>query len=176
MDISVSSNFERFLFDLWDRNAATTSEKFEELATFKRFSVSPTELAASRAQFLSFSINTTRTLDAIRGTFASHQYLLCPHSAVGFCAAQDYCAHETFGGEDVVVLGTAHIGKFAESIIGSLGGSDDDAFREALFGCMPTELRLLEQQGEIGEQRRFEVENSLEDVKAYMRQHMGRSA
>jgi threonine synthase len=175
MDISVSSNFERFLFDLWGRNAAATSKKFAELAAVKRFSVSPTELAASRAQFLSFSIDTTRNLDTIRCVFASHQYLLCPHSAVGFCAAQDYCAHETFGGEDVVVLGTAHVGKFVESIVDSLG-SDDNALRQALLGCMPMELRGLEQQGEAGGQRRFEVENSLEEVKAYMRQRMGCSA
>ena len=176
MDIAVSSNFERFLFDLWDRDAGKTAGKFEELAARKCFSVSPEELTSSRSQFASFSIDNARTIATIRSVFCSNGYLLCPHSAVGFCAAEDCCSNfegnSAFDGEEVVVLGTAHVGKFVDSIMESLDGIGDEALVEALRCCMPKELSCLteckEQQGKRG----IELDNSLQAVQSYMRQHV----
>jgi threonine synthase len=172
MDISVSSNFERFLFDLLGRDASKTAQKFEELRARNSFTVTPAELAAARSQFTSFSIDETQTLNTIRNVFTSSNYLLCPHSAVGLRAALQFRDADTFGGEDVVVLATAHIGKFAEGVMGCLNGSGDDALREALRRCVPAELQGLDVAGS----RRFEVENCAEEVKTYMRQRMGGSA
>jgi threonine synthase len=176
MDIAVSSNFERFLFDLWDRDAGKTAGKFEELAARKCFRVSPEELTSSRSQFASFSIDNARTIATIRSVFCSSGYLLCPHSAVGFCAAEDFCSNSegncAFDGEEVVVLGTAHVGKFVDSITESLDGIGDEALVEALRCCLPKELSCLteckEQQGKRG----IELDNSLQAVQSYMRQHV----
>ena len=82
MDISISSNFERYLFDLWRRDATKTAEKFAELASAKSFTVTPDELAAARLQFASYSIDKPRTIDAIRRVFTSCDYMLCPHTGI----------------------------------------------------------------------------------------------
>jgi threonine synthase len=165
MDISISSNFERFLFDLWGRDASQTAQKFSELSSHRRFNITPAELMSSRAHFASFSIDETETLDTLHSVFASHQYLLCPHSAVGYCAAQKFASQTDATDEDVVVIATAHIGKFVDGITSSLGGSSDGALSDALGSCMPAELSelALRCQGEGG-LRRVEVDNSLEAV------------
>jgi threonine synthase len=176
MDIAVSSNFERFLFDLWGRDAGKTAGKFAELAARKCFSVSPEELTSSRSHFASFSIDNARTIATIRSVFSSSGYVLCPHSAVGFCAAQDFCSNSegnsSFDGEEVVVLGTAHVGKFVDSIVESLHCSGDEALVEALRCCMPKELSCLTERTEQQEERRVELDNSLQAVQSYMRQHV----
>jgi threonine synthase len=166
MDISISSNFERFLFDLWDRDAAQTAQKFSELTSHRSFSITPAQLLSSRAHFASFSIDETETLNTIRSVFASYQYLLCPHSAVGYCAAQKFASQADASDEDVVVVATAHIGKFVDGITCSLDGNNDGALRDALGSCMPAELSelALRSQGEGG-LRRVEVDNSLEAVR-----------
>jgi threonine synthase len=171
MDISISSNFERFLFDLWGCDAAKTSEKFSELVALKSFSVSSDELAAARAQFAAIRVDEKQTLNTIRGVFASHNYILCPHSAVGFCAAEQFRSQPEFNGEEIVVLATAHMGKFVEGVTSSLG-SEDDVMIEALQSCIPTELRALAELGSQGLQRRVDVANDAEAVKAYIRQNL----
>lgn len=173
MDISVSSNFERFLFDIWGRDAAKTAQKFAELSAQKSFTVTPVELAVARTQFSAFSINETQTLDTIRSVFTSDNYVLCPHSAVGYCAAQQFRSQPIFDGEDIVVLATAHMGKFVEGVCSSLGSSSDDGvLRDALQGCIPGELRALVELSEQGGHRRTDIANDLEAVKDYMRKHM----
>ena len=175
MDISVSSNFERFLFDIWGRDAAETVQHFSQLSAQRSFSVTPAVLAAARSQFASFSVDEAQTLDTIRNVFASSNYLLCPHSAVGFSAAQQFRALPVYGGEDIIVLATAHIGKFVESIASSLGSSGEDALvRDAMQSCMPTELSALVELGKQGGQRRVDVDNDSEAVKGYMRAFMTR--
>jgi threonine synthase len=175
MDISVSSNFERFLFDIWGRDAAETVQHFSQLSAQRSFSVTPAVLAAARSQFASFSVDEAQTLDTIRNVFSSSNYLLCPHSAVGFSAAQQFRALPVYGGEDIIVLATAHIGKFVESIASSLGSSGEDALvRDAMQSCMPTELSALVELGKQGGQRRVDVDNDSEAVKGYMRAFMTR--
>ena len=172
MDISLSSNFERFLFDLWGCDAAKTAQKFAELSAHRRFSVTPAELAAARLQFACFSIGEGQTLDTIRSVFECSDYLLCPHSAVGLRAAQEFRGAAEFGGEEIVVLATAHIGKFAEGISRCLSDGVDHALKEALRLCVPAELSALEG----GCSRCVEVDKSAEDVKTYMLQRMGGDA
>jgi len=169
MDIAVSSNFERYLFDLWGRRSEILAEKFEQLRTEKCFSVTDDELRRAREQFLSYSVDEKKTLNTIASTFAEHKYLLCPHSAVGFEAAKEYLCSPQFEGETVVTLATAHIGKFTEHILNSLEGVEyDPHFREAVEESVPEGLAQLVH----AKTRRIDIPNSIDAIKKYLRDHV----
>lgn len=112
MDISVSSNFERLMFDLYERDGAKV---FELMETFDRGEITLSDAAMHRARkrFSSCRIDDTQTLDCMRDVWKSNAYLLDPHSAIGVGAARQ-------GAEDTpgtwVTLATAHPAKFPEAL------------------------------------------------------------
>ncbi len=67
------------------------------------------------------------------------------------------------------------MGKFVEATACSLTCGQDGELRDGLLRCMPEELRALEQSDVSEQQRRVEIDNSLEAVQAYMR-HAVRNA
>jgi threonine synthase len=113
MDIMVSSNFERLLFDLHDRDGAAVDEL---LARFKTEGVSLNEkqIAALQAQFSSASVNDAQTCQTIAEIAAETGYLLDPHTAIGVKAAR---ANNTDKAVPMVILATAHPVKFPDAIV-----------------------------------------------------------
>ena len=166
MDIGVSSNFERFLFDLFGRDAKITAEKFALLKTEKKFSVTPEQLREAREHFLSYAVDEAHTLETIAATYAEHQYLLCPHSAVGYNAALQF--KKEFPESSAVALATAHIGKFTENILSNLTKGSDAEWRAAVAASVPEELRKLASV----KTRRFDIENSVDAVKQFLTSHV----
>ena len=165
MDIAVSSNFERFLFDLFERNGATIVEKFSELTTKKTFNVSESQLIEARKTFTAYSISENETMNTIKSVFNDHGYLLCPHSAVGYAAAIKYrLAHPE---KTIVTLATAHIGKFTEDVLTKL---DDAKLRDAVKNSVPSELLKLAN----AKTRRFDIDNNVEAVKKYLRENLAK--
>jgi threonine synthase len=71
------------------------------------------------------SVDDMKTLDTIRSVHAAHGLLIDPHTAVGFAAAQDHLsarfASAGHGGEQVIVLSTAHPAKFSEIVMEAAG-------------------------------------------------------
>lgn len=169
MDIAVSSNFERFLFDLVSRSGAQVASKFQALKTEGAFAVTPSQLETAREIFAAFAVSEPDCLDTIKSVFRSHNYLLCPHSAVGYAAAQKWIGSSTYQGEPVVTLATAHIGKFTEQIFHSLGPADR-AFKAAVEESVPAALSRLESAAT----RRSDVANTVDSVKQYLRSHVRR--
>lgn len=112
MDIMVSSNFERMLFDLYDRDGAAIHQLMEE---FKSGSMVLKESALARARelFTSYGVNDDVTIDIIRNVFDNTEYLLDPHTAIGVEAAR-----KTRRRHDIpmVCLATAHPAKFPEAV------------------------------------------------------------
>ncbi|MEM9257026.1 MAG: threonine synthase [Pseudomonadota bacterium] len=112
MDITVSSNFERLLFDLYDRDGAAISSLMKD---FERGDIHFSEAAMTRArrQFSSYCVSDELTCQQIASTWDHCEYLLDPHSAIGVRAALD-------SGLDaitpIVTLATAHPAKFPEAI------------------------------------------------------------
>jgi threonine synthase len=112
MDIQVSSNFERYLFEACGRNAATIRAQMRALAEKGQFEVGAT-LDRLRQDFGAAAASEDDVADAIRRVKASSGYLLDPHTACGVIAGERVLSA---GSTPQVVLATAHPAKFPETI------------------------------------------------------------
>lgn len=119
MDIQIASNFERYLFHLFDDDAARVKGAFVELKEHGRISFTPAEMGQVRTDFCSSSVDQSKTLDTIKSFHAETGYLLDPHTAVGVRAALDILPADSTR----VCLATAHPAKFSETVEQALGES-----------------------------------------------------
>lgn len=112
MDIVVSSNFERLLFDLYDRDGAVIAQLMKDMAS-GRATLDVAKLDKARIVFDSACVDDDATCATIRQVHAETGYLLDPHTAIGVHAARatrrDVCV-------PMITLGTAHPVKFAEAV------------------------------------------------------------
>ncbi len=115
MDIQVSSNFERALFDAYGRDGTAVAQLMDEL---KRggFRISQGALESLRADFASGRASEEQTAAMIAHARAEMGELLCPHSAVGVHVAQDF-----LGSTPMVTLATAHPAKFPDAVEAATG-------------------------------------------------------
>jgi threonine synthase len=111
MDIQVSSNFERALFDVYDRDGGAVAQLMEELKTQGGFKISQGALERLRGLFASGRCSEEETLAMIARANAEMGELLCPHSAVGVHVAQDH-----LGATPMITLATAHPAKFPDAV------------------------------------------------------------
>jgi len=111
MDIQVSSNFERALFEAYGRDAAAVTQLMEELKAQGGFAVSQGALQALREVYASGRVSEDGTRAAIRDTLAASGELLCPHSAVGVRVAEAHLSDRP-----MVTLATAHPAKFPDAV------------------------------------------------------------
>jgi threonine synthase len=112
MDITVSSNFERLLFDLYDRDGAAIAQLMQQFDTGEiRFT--DTAMSRARALFSSHCVSDEQTCEQIASTWAQCEYLLDPHSAVGVRAA---LYSDVAAGIPIITLATAHPAKFPDAI------------------------------------------------------------
>lgn len=111
MDIQVSSNFERALFDAYDRDGAAVAQLMTELKS-GGFHVSQGALQALREVFDSGRTSEDDTLATITRTLAQTGELLCPHSAVGVAVAEA----QRDPAVPMVTLATAHPAKFPDAV------------------------------------------------------------
>jgi threonine synthase len=119
MDIQVSSNFERLLFEAYGRDGAALCGLMDSLRQSKEFAIAPDPLGAIRAEFDAFSVNEADTTQQIRQSWREAGYLADPHTAVGLNAAQRIKIGES--GSAVIALATAHPAKFPEAIARAAG-------------------------------------------------------
>ncbi len=121
MNIQVSSNFERLLFD------SHKSEKLEEnfphlMAEFERtgsLKVSKQILENIRCDFESYSADDQMTKKIIKTFFANTDEILDPHTAIGIFAAQEFAESKNYKNEFIITLATAHPAKFPDAVIDS---------------------------------------------------------
>ena len=112
MDILVSSNFERFLFDVFDREGAAVADLMAEFGKELR-SVSDVHWQRVSAIFDSAAIDDETTCAVIASVNAESGMLLDPHSAIGVEAARR-CRRDP--SVPMVTLATAHPAKFGDAI------------------------------------------------------------
>jgi threonine synthase len=112
MDIQVSSNFERLLFEAMDRDAAGLQRLMDGLAQSGSFAVPDKALAAIRTGFAAGRADEVATAETIRNTREKSGYLLDPHTAVGVSVARPLLG----GDVPVVTLSTAHPAKFPAAV------------------------------------------------------------
>jgi len=115
MDIQISSNFERLLFDLCGNDAARLRDLMKNKG---EFSVSKVQLAQARQLFTAARTDDDLTLQTIRDMYKESNYILDPHSAVAVAASRQLAKELP---EPVVMLATAHPAKFPETIERAIG-------------------------------------------------------
>ena len=151
MDISISSNFERLLFDLYDGDAAQINQMMTD---FAQGDIGLSDTALSRAQklFTSARISDEETCDEIRMMWERTGQLLDPHTAIGTRAAR-LCTREGEG--PMVTLATAHPAKFPAAVARAETGQEP---------VLPGHLADLFER----EERFDTLDNDLATVQAYM--------
>jgi threonine synthase len=118
MDIQISSNFERLLFDLCDRDGGAVRRLMEEQRATRNFSVSPLQLGKARQIFTAAKTDDETTLQTIKAIYTETGYILDPHSAVGVNAARQLTRELP---QPVINLACAHPAKFPETIQRAIG-------------------------------------------------------
>ena len=112
MDIMISSNFERLLFDLYDHDGKAIADLMED-AKSGDMRLSESVLSTARQLFSSYRCDDKGMVELIRDTYQDHDYLLDPHTAIGLAAARACRADlET----PMVTLATAHPAKFPDAV------------------------------------------------------------
>ena len=113
MDIQISSNFERLLFEASGRNAALVGGLMDDLAAQKQFTLPPDLLAEIKRYFAAMRIDETQMADTMRRVQNENGMVLDPHSAIGVAAAQYF---ELPDAMPIVSLATAHPAKFPNAV------------------------------------------------------------
>ena len=118
MDIQISSNFERLLFDLYDRNGKALAEAMTEFRRSGTLKVGANALADVRALFDAGRLDEEGTLAAIADCRRRFGETIDPHTAVGYAVAQQ---HRRDPKVPMVVLATAHPAKFPDAVAKATG-------------------------------------------------------
>ena len=116
MDIQVSSNFERLLFDLYDREGEAIEQLMGELGQ-GGFALSQGALGKLRDEFDSGACSEDETAATIKAMAEQTGEVLCPHSAVAVKVAQD----QGTSAVPMVALATAHAAKFPDAVEAACG-------------------------------------------------------
>ena len=126
MDIQVSSNFERFLFELLGRDAGRVSDMMDGFAGSGSYEVAPAAMDSMRALFSAYRLDDEGTLGEIAATARDDGMVLDPHSAVGLSAARRAIKDGTIGdGVPVVALACAHPAKFPDAVRKATGSAPE---------------------------------------------------
>lgn len=138
MDIAVSSNFERLLFDLYDRDGAALAELMGRMNAKKDVvSLDEEKLAKARVLFDSYAVSEDDTVKIMQDVFEETGYLLDPHTAIGVKAARETRRNNNI---PMITLGTAHPVKFEDAV--KRAGFDMPALPHHLTDLMDREERL----------------------------------
>lgn len=115
MDIQVSSNFERALFDAYGRDGNAVTQLMDELQNGS-FTVSQGAIGILRDTFASGCASEDETMSTISAAFTQTGEVLCPHSAVGVKVAGEHLAETP-----MITLATAHPAKFPDAVEQAMG-------------------------------------------------------
>ena len=120
MDILISSNLERLLFDLSGQDDELVRGYMNELAAEGKYTVSPTIRRKIETLFAAGFCDDCQTQKVIGRMWSEHNYLIDPHTAVAFDVLDQY-RKETGDSTPTIVVSTASPFKFCDSVLGALG-------------------------------------------------------
>ncbi len=148
MDIQVSSNFERLLFDLYGRNGEDVTRAMQQLQESGGFAIGEAELARAREYFLAGSADEAATMATMKASFEETGTLIDPHTAVGLAVAN---AHRGDTSVPMITLGTAHPAKFSAPVEVACGVApelparlSDILARKERLHDLPNDLNVIE--------------------------------
>ncbi len=120
MDILISSNLERMLYELTNHNDKQVSAWQEALKSEGKYTVTDEVLAKLKDLFFGGYCGEEKTYKTIKEIFSKYGYLIDTHTAVAVSVYNDYRA-ETGDNRPVVIASTASPYKFANSVLEALG-------------------------------------------------------
>jgi threonine synthase len=160
MDISVSSNFERYMFYLAGSNAKLLAAWMDQFETTGELTVPKDVLALARSEFVSYRSGRGDIINIMREVYDKEGYLVCPHTATAVVAVKAL----KLPADRTVCLATAHPAKFEEAVNLALTNGRKIPARppqlQELFA-----LRV----------RTYSVPNALKDVQTFVRSKLGRA-
>ena len=112
MDIQVSSNFERLLFEAHQRDGAAVRRLMQDLAASGSFAIAAAPLARIQADFAAARADEEETAASIGETMRTTGFLPDPHTAVGLSVARRFAKPDI----PMITLATAHPAKFAAAV------------------------------------------------------------
>jgi threonine synthase len=118
MDIQVASNFERLLFEVYDRDGDAVRRLMASLAQSGSFALSARALAEIRAVFSADRADEEETAATIRTTLRETGRVIDPHTAVGVAVAEKETRDKSI---PMIVIGTAHPAKFPDAVEAACG-------------------------------------------------------
>ena len=159
MDIQVSSNFERILFEMLGRDSEKLNSLMKKFETNNKYFVDQLLLKRFKETFTSYRVKNSEIIDEIKYTFNSKNYLLDPHSAVGVRSARQALFEGRIDKSiPIISLACAHPAKFPNVIKKSLNFEPKN----------PKNLEIILQKKE-----KFKIlENNFEIIKSYIKNNM----
>ncbi|MDK2778638.1 MAG: threonine synthase [Pseudomonadota bacterium] len=159
MDIAVSSNFERLLFDLYDRNGPVLAELMDRMSARKDVvSLDEDRLAKARELFDSYAVDEATTVAMMQEVYGETGYLLDPHTAIGVKAARECRRNQNI---PMITLGTAHPVKFEEAV--GRAGYDMPKLPHHLTDLMERDERLTVMPADLKTVQDFIADNTFAD-------------
>jgi len=159
MDIAVSSNFERLLFDLYDRDGAALADLMAKMnKRTESVEVSEDKLGKARALFDSFAVSEDLTVQTMQEVYKETGYLLDPHTAIGVKAARECRRNPRI---PMITLGTAHPVKFEDAVLRP--GFDMPKLPHHLSDLMTREERLEVLPADLATVQEFIATNTFKD-------------
>ena len=147
MDIQVSSNFERLLFELLGRDADACARIMTGFRATGRMAVPDAAWRAATALFSGTALDDEATRAEIRSLHRHTGYLADPHTAIGIAAARRHADE----GVPIVAMATAHPAKFPDAMLAATGIRPElpprlaDLYqREERYRLVPNELGAVE--------------------------------
>ena len=148
MDIQVSSNFERLLFDLYGCDGSAVSEAMTAFRQRGKMIAKPEVLKAARKLFAAARLDDEGIKRQINATYESSGLIVDPHTAIGLYAAKE-CTPDI--SVPVVALSTAHPAKFPTAVEEAIGvhpklpsGLADLLDRPEIFDTLPNDLAVVQ--------------------------------
>ncbi len=117
MDIQIASNFERYLYYLWNRDPRRVREALEGFKSTGRLSFSSEELDRVARDFASMAVDQDETMETMSEIYRKTGYMLDPHTAVGVRAGMSLRSASC----PMICLATAHPCKFPEAVTKATG-------------------------------------------------------
>ena len=156
MDIQVSSNFERLLFELLDRDGVEVARLMKRFAKSGSFDVAENVLRSALSLFSGFCLNDDGTRAEIRSTYQQTGMVIDPHSAVGLAGARQARAAGLVSQDTPIIsLACAHPAKFPDAVKSACG----------IYPGLPEHLANLMQRDDA----MLTAENDMEAVQALLR-------
>jgi threonine synthase len=122
MDIQVSSNFERLLFDVGGRDGAAMAGQMRTFEQDRAMQLTNAQAEGAARLFASHAVDQLETARAVQSAWQGAQQIIDPHTAIGLAAAQALAATGALPADvPIVTLATAHPAKFPDAVERAIG-------------------------------------------------------